>query len=292
MINRRMAGLILAAAMASSSLLGGCATRSDYDALYDTNQSLRDRNAQLQRELEDLRESNRLMSDQAGRADGTVSDLRNTINELRRQVRDRDQALSEFEGRFAQIEVAPLDAETDRALADLASRYPDLIEYDPDRGMIRFASDLTFASGSAEVRDRARNTLEALADVLNSSAASPYEVRIVGHTDNVPIGNPATRERHPTNLHLSAHRAISVRSVLREMGVQSGRMMVAGWGEHRPAVPNNPSGGTEENRRVEIYLTRPTGSFEGVGGEGEARGRRGAEVDRQRPPARPDDPTK
>ena len=44
-----------------------------------------------------------------------------------------------------------LDPATDQALRDLAAQYPDLVVYDPDRGMIRFTSDLTFGSGSAEV---------------------------------------------------------------------------------------------------------------------------------------------
>ena len=56
-------------------------------------------------------------------------------------------------------------------------------------------------------------------------------------------------------MHLSAHRAIAVRNVLGNAGVPWERMSVMGWGEYRPAVPNNPSTGTAANRRVEIFLT-------------------------------------
>ncbi|TVS06616.1 MAG: OmpA family protein, partial [Phycisphaerales bacterium] len=127
--------------------------------------------------------------------------------------------------------------------------------YDADRGMLRFASDLTFGSGSDALSDEAKRSIRQLAEVLKGAGAQ-YDVDIVGHTDNVPIGNPATRERHPTNMHLSVHRAISVRNELRSAGVTAEKMRASGWGEHRPIVANNPSGGTVQNRRVEIYLTR------------------------------------
>jgi hypothetical protein len=66
-------------------------------------------------------------------------------------------------------------------------------------------------------------------------------------------------------MHLSAHRAISVRRVLSDRGVAPERVQAAGWGEHRPSVPNTASGNTPANRRVEIYLVPstwrgPTGS--------------------------------
>jgi hypothetical protein len=60
--------------------------------------------------------------------------------------------------------------------------------------------------------------------------------------------------QHPTNMHLSAHRAISVRDALVSDGVTANRMQVAGYGEFRPIVPNGANGAAQ-NRRVEIFLT-------------------------------------
>ena len=77
------------------------------------------------------------------------------------------------------------------------------------------------------------------------------------HTDSQnPSAN--TQRRHPTNMHLAAHRAIAVRGTLRNQGVPASRMFVAGWGEHRPIIENNERGGTAENRRVELFLMRST----------------------------------
>ena len=70
-----------------------------------------------------------------------------------------------------------------------------------------------------------------------------------------------TANKHPTNMHLSCHRAISVRKELMAMGVPADKMQAAGWGETRPYVPNTSSGNTPQNRRVEIYLARARGAM-------------------------------
>ncbi len=135
----------------------------------------------------------------------------------------------------------------------MASAYPNLLSFDASTGMLRFASDFTFDLGSAELKPNAAATIATLADILNAEQASPFELRIIGHTDNVPIERPATRQRHPTNMHLSVHRAISVRKALAGAGVEPARIQVAGYGEFRPIVPNGPKGAAE-NRRVDLIL--------------------------------------
>lgn len=147
-----------------------------------------------------------------------------------------------------------LPAELDRALKEFAGRYPDAVQYDAQRGAVRWMSDLTFAKGSDEVRSTAQASLAEFARIVNSEAASQFEVVIVGHTDTLPISSPATKQKHATNWHLSVHRAISVMMVLRRNGLDYERMGCMGYGEFHPRVPNPPRGGNEANRRVEIFL--------------------------------------
>ena len=85
------------------------------------------------------------------------------------------------------------------------------------------------------------------------NAARDFDVMIVGHTDNVRI-SPGTAKTHPTNWHLSVHRAVSVLFELNRDGINFDRMGVMGYGEFRPRVPNPERGGAEANRRVEIFL--------------------------------------
>ncbi len=258
--SRRFSRVVIAPiALAGSMLMTGCIGQGDYDKLYETNRSLEARNARLEQDLRQAQQSLELLRGSMGRGEGALSELTSQNAELRRQL---DQALADYralEQRLSGMQFGPLDAETDAALKELAARYPDLIRYDSERGMLRFASDLTFDSGSAVVKAEAGQALQALAQILGSDAASKYEIIIEGHTDSQRI-SAGTAQRHPTNRHLSAHRAIAVIDELGRMNVPSSRMMAAGWGEHRPLVPNTPSGNTPQNRRVEIYLAQSRGT--------------------------------
>ncbi len=161
-------------------------------------------------------------------------------------------ALAAMEARLREAAgITILPGELDTALHDLAAANPQLMSYDSKLGMVKFSSDLTFRLGSTSINSAAAAGLNKLATILSSSAARSYEVRIVGHTDNVPIKR--VRAQHPTNWHLSVHRAIAVKDVLKNAGITPPRIGVAGYGEFRPVVPNGPKG-AQANRRVEIYL--------------------------------------
>lgn len=228
----------------------GCVAQREVDELRTLYRRSQDQVLDLQAQLEEAEARIAALQAQgSGDADYAA--------QLQAAMAERDRlrsALDDAEARLRGAKAGPaLPAELDAALAQLAAQYPDLMSYDADLGMVKFRSDLTFGLGSAEVQPAARDTLQRLAQVLQSPAAQGYEVRIVGHTDNVRIANPETRAKHPTNWHLSAHRAISVENVLESAGVQPSRMGVAGYGPYRPVVPNGPRG-AEANRRVEIYL--------------------------------------
>ncbi len=244
--------------------LGGCVSQQEYDRLVDTNRSLKATNSDLQAQLDDR---NRLISSlrgETGSASDSITGLTGENATLRQQLAAAQARIRQFEDDLASMSMTRLDPVTDSALRDLANRYPGLVSYDADRGMLRFASDLTFDSGSAVVRASAGDSLRALAGILNSSDAMNYDARIVGHTDSQRV-SAATAQRHATNMHLSAHRAIAVRDALIGLGVTPGRMEAAGWGEFRPAVPNTASGNTPENRRVEIYIVRGSGGARSLG---------------------------
>ena len=238
--------------------LGGCASQQNYDQLLDANRTLKERNEELSRQNQELTNENGLMQNQRTTSEAALAALTKLNDALKKQLADAGVDLDALQRRLGTLAMSPLDQDTDRALAALAAQYPDMIKYDSAKGMLRFASDLTFASGQDSVTEAAKQSLSALAKILNTGAASAYEIMVVGHTDAQPIST-GTAKFHPTNVHLSAHRAISVRKELASMGVPQDKMEVAGWGEFRPAVPNSgPKGNTPQNRRVEVYLTRST----------------------------------
>ncbi|MEL7474288.1 MAG: OmpA family protein [Planctomycetota bacterium] len=249
---RRLSLVGLAAMMAGGV---GCASQGEYDGLYETNISLRNRNEELLRQIDQLEGENGRLLGSSGAAGEIAQELRSDNQRLAAENARLESDLRALGDRVASLRIEPLDATTDAALSELASSYPDLILYDPAQGMLRFSSDLTFASGSADVQAGAQSSLQALASVLNSASAGGYNVEIVGHTDAQRI-SARTAQRHPTNTHLSAHRAISVRRELVNLGVAPERMKISGWGEHRPVTANRGTGNTPQNRRVEVLISR------------------------------------
>lgn len=239
--------------------LGGCVSQQAYDDTVRENRALKSRNVELQGRLGDLEAAGAGLRAQLNEGPRAMAGLEDAHALTLQRLNAAMETITDLEGRLDGMQFSQLDPVTDDALRELAGRYPNMVRYDAERGMLQFASDLTFASGSADVQAQAKNSLAALADILKSNEALAYDVRVVGHTDSQPI-SAKTRQRHATNMHLSAHRAISVRSELVSLGVPASRVMAAGWGEFRPAVQNSANGNTPANRRVEIYL------FPGSGG--------------------------
>jgi type VI secretion system protein ImpK len=123
-----------------------------------------------------------------------------------------------------------------------------------DRSIIRLAGDQFFASGSAEPLSSALATLLKIGDAL---AKVPGEVLVNGHSDNQPIRSI----RFPSNWHLSAARADSVKNALISQ-VDPSRMKIAGKAESEPLVANDSAELRAKNRRVDIILIPSDGRGE------------------------------
>lgn len=152
------------------------------------------------------------------------------------------------------VPASPLPPKTDEALQALAGKFGDRVWYERGRGAISFANDRLFDPGSDAVRADAHAALHELAGVLATPELADYEVIVVGHTDSSPITKPETLAQHPTNWHLSVHRAIAVKDVLVKAGLPVERLGVMGYADNRP-VATDPA----RNRRVEVFIVREGG---------------------------------
>lgn len=249
--------LKLAVAALVSLTAIGCVSQADYDRLRTALLKEREQNADLQARLEQaaaeikaLREARSGDQDLQARLEAALAD-KEKLSKALAELEDRLRKLGAME--------VMLPPALDAALRDLAAQYPDLLTYDPRKGMVKFAADLTFDLGSDVVKPHAKEALAKFASIMKLPEAARYEAMIVGHTDNVRIARPDTRAKHPTNWHLSVHRAIAVKDVLVQNAVPQDRIFVGGYGEFRPIVPNGPRG-AEANRRVELYLVPSTAS--------------------------------
>lgn len=112
------------------------------------------------------------------------------------------------------------------------------------------ADKIFFDSGSATVKGSGKEILGRLAAVLNQM--QDKMVRIIGHTDNVPLLKSAPFK---DNWDLSVARATSVaRFLSKEAAVAPERLVASGRGEFAPVAPNDTTENRAKNRRIEILL--------------------------------------
>ncbi|MGH9326161.1 MAG: OmpA family protein [Terriglobia bacterium] len=107
-----------------------------------------------------------------------------------------------------------------------------------------------FDSGSASVK---RSALPALGEIAAILASQPEDLRVEGHTDNLPIHNG----QFNSNWQLSTARATSVLSLLiTRFGLSPERLSAAGYAQYHPVASNNTAAGRAMNRRVDIVVLR------------------------------------
>ena len=121
-----------------------------------------------------------------------------------------------------------------------------------DRLTINTVDRVSFDSGQAQVKPAGLKVLKQVSDVLKKVADK--QIRIEGHTDNVPIG-VKLREKFPTNWELSTARVTSVvRYLIEEGGVDRTMMAAGGYADTQPVESNETEAGKTANRRIEIVL--------------------------------------
>ncbi len=105
-----------------------------------------------------------------------------------------------------------------------------------------------FDSGSATPRKGTQAVLDAIGAAL---AESGMQVRVEGHTDNVPIHDV----RFDSNWELSAARAAAITRMLLEIhAIAPQDLSAAGYGEYHPVTTNQTAAGRAKNRRVDLVI--------------------------------------
>jgi flagellar motor protein MotB len=111
-----------------------------------------------------------------------------------------------------------------------------------------------FASGQNITSNKSQDIIKQKAEQIK--AMPNYRISVEGHTDSIPVGNTGSNLRYTDNMSLSYWRAMSVAMQLIELGVDSRRITVKGYGKTRPVASNETPEGRAKNRRVEIRMIR------------------------------------
>jgi chemotaxis protein MotB len=184
-----------------------------------------------------------------------------TIAELMQKNRELLNAKGELS-----MEMERLAREKEEVVARLKSTYDNLVKdlqqeikqgeikitQIKDKLSVNMVEKILFDSGKAEIKPKGKEVLKKVGDILKK--VTDKQIRIEGHTDNVPIG-PGLQAKYPTNWELSTTRATTVARFLQDKAEIDPKLLVAaGYSEFRPIAGNDTDEGKAQNRRIEIVL--------------------------------------
>ena len=243
-------------ALAAAFLTTGCTSQEKYDDLKLRNTSQQQRIDELESQLNIAKLKLAQLEKQLAETQENCSADANALNQkilvLQDDISKKEELIKKMQ---AALGGSVLPPELAGELEKFAAENSDIVTFDETSGMVKFKSDLTFEKGSDVVAPQAAEMMKKLCPIINSKAAESFDIIIAGHTDDIPIRKSNTMSMHPTNWHLSVHRAIPVEKILETNGIKPTRMSVRGFGEYRPLEPNEAGHkGNPKNRRVEIYL--------------------------------------
>ncbi len=120
-----------------------------------------------------------------------------------------------------------------------------------ERGIIvRINEGVLFEPGSDRLVEEGYGVLDEVALALKDL---PNQIRIEGHTDNIPIKT----ERFPSNWDLSSARALRIlKYFIKFFDYDPRRLSAVGYGEFRPIASNDTPSGRARNRRVDILILK------------------------------------
>ena len=240
--------------------LGGCVSQDKYNALKLDRDGLAEQLGRSQTEASAARAEADSYKSQLQALAGSGNNMSGLVTNLQQQNANLQAQLDSLNSKYAEamnrVGTGPaLPAQLNNALTDFANQNPDLVDFDSARGIVKFKSDVTFATGSSEVTAKAKEVIQRFSQILNSDAAARYDLMVAGHTDNTRVVNPATIQAgHKDNWYLSAHRAIAVNNVLMGHSVNPQRLAVVGYADQRPIASNGSESGKAQNRRVEVLI--------------------------------------
>ncbi len=140
----------------------------------------------------------------------------------------------------------------EQRLASQIAQHSVAIKLGKDGLVISLREAGFFDSGSATPRQQ---SMESMQQISSELAQMPYDLRVEGHTDNVPIHTA----EYASNWELSSARSTNVARVLLGMhAVSPDRLSAAGYAEFHPVDTNDTAEGRARNRRVDLVISPRT----------------------------------
>lgn len=244
----------------------------DYNQLLKQQQQLAQRYDQRGLELEEVNNANnalrqdqlraatdierleRVLSERSASAGAAMSEMRKTIDGLEETKRELTAQL-EKEQLARQARIAEMKTTYDQLVEKMESeiqRGEITISKLQGKLTVNLVERILFDSGQADLKGAGIQVLHRVGDILKE--VSDKEIRVEGHTDNIPI-SPRLKKTFATNWELSTARATNVvRFLQQHKDIPGDRLSVCGYGPYQPIASNADATGRAQNRRIQIVL--------------------------------------
>ena len=166
----------------------------------------------------------------------SIDEMQLALVELSKRKAEADARIAEFKGLIARFQ----------SLIDAGKLKVEIVD---GRMVVVLASDVLFASGSANLSRDGKSAIGEVAALLADIPDRNFQIE--GHTDNVPIRTAV----YPSNWELASARALTVLKTMLEAGMPADRISAASFGDSKPARDNETPEGKAANRRIEIVVT-------------------------------------
>jgi chemotaxis protein MotB len=141
-----------------------------------------------------------------------------------------------------------LQRDLEQRLSNQVAQHTVSIQMGRDGLVISLREAGFFDSGVASPRPEALGTLRQIAASLSRT---PYDLRVEGHTDNIPIHT----DNFDSNWELSSARSTRIARLFLELrSIPADRLSAAGYAEFHPVASNATPEGRALNRRVDLVV--------------------------------------
>lgn len=203
--------------------------------------------------------------------DETIAGLKNRFEEFEFEIRSLNNEISKCQGEYENLllripeiqgekeqlksNIDQLQSTYDAIASELSNQVRDkevIISELQDKFSITFVDRVLFKLGKATITPEGGKILTKVGKNLRS--VHDRRIRVIGHTDNIPIMD-AYRYKFPSNWELSAARAAAVvRHFQKEIGLNPQSLEAVGRSFYEPITSNESEEGRARNRRVEIII--------------------------------------
>jgi len=226
----------------------------------------------LERDLEEERKANEALRTELSSKDSIMTDLQERLQGSQSNIRYLEEEVAKGHNEIQELQSQFINLKGQKSLAEtkkgqLKSTYEALItdlkkqienqeitiKTFKDQISVTFVDRILFEFGKATITPEGEEILKKVGKILKNVQGK--QIRIVGHTDNIPI-MPQYRYKFPTNWELSGARSSAViRYFQKNIHLDPRNMEAVGRSFYEPIASNQTSEGRAQNRRVEIIIS-------------------------------------